>query len=665
MSFLVAAALAIGLLIAVPIAAHLLRRGRAEERDFPPAALVPVAPPVARQRSKLEDRALLAVRGAIILALALLGATPFVSCSRLSLSRQGGASLALALVVDDSLSMRAEVDGKTRWQRALDGARQLLHSARDGDAVALVLAGRPARLALAATTDLAAARRALDDLEPSDRATDLAAAVQLARSAVKQLPQVDKRVVVLSDLAGDPLPDGEPQLIAPLDEVRKPVDDCGVVSAEQHGRRVDAVVACSSAAAAQGRRIEAVAPKDGVVGHEKLALRAGTQTVGLDLPKEWPTLDVRLDGKDAMKHDDSAPVAMGGSALGIAVVADTASGAVTTGGPTVLEQALASLGRRMPVRPLALVPDDPQALRGYAVLIVDDPVGLSPEARSALGTWLEHGGVALGLLGPRVDSVQLGSTLEPFVRSAASWETTTVKGVDAKSMSWLGKEAATLADIEPRGRVRLDGEALDGAHTAARWDDGQPFLLDREQGRGLVMTAGLPSSVAESDFALRPAFLALLDHAVDEAEQRSGPRHSEAGTAWLFAPTSKLVVTGPAGAVPVVDQAAAECAHPEDGCAGARKVAVPTVAGRYQVTIDGDAQARVVSVDAQEIVDRPRPPGARVVSASAGERSAQVDASPALASVLAGLLALEVGLRLAGRARGRRRGERRRQPARG
>src|SRR5687768_3202082 len=122
MSFVVLAALAVGLLIAVPVAAHLLRRGRAEEQEFPPAALVPSKQTAARQRSRLEDRALLGLRALIILALAALGATPLVQCSRLSLARKGGASVAMTLVLDDSLSMRGELSGgASRWQRAKEG----------------------------------------------------------------------------------------------------------------------------------------------------------------------------------------------------------------------------------------------------------------------------------------------------------------------------------------------------------------------------------------------------------------------------------------------------------------------------------------------------------------------------------------------------------------
>src|SRR5436190_8671434 len=111
MSFAVGAALLVGLLVALPAVAHLLRRGRARELPFPPASLVPAARTVARRERRIEDRVLLSVRALSVLLLAVLGATPLVQCSRLTLSRGSGGTVALALVVDDSLSMRAVASG--------------------------------------------------------------------------------------------------------------------------------------------------------------------------------------------------------------------------------------------------------------------------------------------------------------------------------------------------------------------------------------------------------------------------------------------------------------------------------------------------------------------------------------------------------------------------
>ncbi len=56
MSFLFAAALAIGLLVAAPLLAHKLRRGRAQPQNFPCSHLVPSAVPAGRRIGKYEDR---------------------------------------------------------------------------------------------------------------------------------------------------------------------------------------------------------------------------------------------------------------------------------------------------------------------------------------------------------------------------------------------------------------------------------------------------------------------------------------------------------------------------------------------------------------------------------------------------------------------------------
>src|SRR5580704_8788183 len=126
-------------LVIAPYLAHRLRRKNAEEQMFPPAGLVLPAPPQARRRSRLEDRALLATRGSAVVVLAVLGATPFVRCSQLSLHRAAGASIAMVIIVDDSMSMRALSGDGTRFERARRGALELVSSAREGDSIALVL----------------------------------------------------------------------------------------------------------------------------------------------------------------------------------------------------------------------------------------------------------------------------------------------------------------------------------------------------------------------------------------------------------------------------------------------------------------------------------------------------------------------------------------------
>jgi hypothetical protein len=654
MSFAVAAALFVGLLVALPAVAHLLRRGRARELPFPPASMVPAARTVARRERRLEDRVLLGVRALSVLALALLGATPLVQCSRLTLARGSGGTVALALVLDDSLSMRAVPSGSSsRFEQAVLAARELLDSAREGDSVAIVLAGKPARLALATTTNLALARRTLEELTPSDRATDLSGAVALARSTLIDRAGRDRQLIVLSDL-GDELPaTGEPVPWTPLASLSSPAPDCGIASAELHERQnVRVTLACNDAAAATGRKVELVtlagsgtepgsrkgagaAARLDALGSATLEPRVGAQTVTLGAGGRTEPLAVRLSGQDRLLEDDVAPVAPEADALRVAVLGSSAERAGPTGGPPLLEQAIAALEAGVSVQPIAVLPDQPSELAAYALVLLDDPAGIGPEARESLSRHVEAGAVAAALLGPRVETTKLGSTLEPFAQGSVRWERDPeVDGVTPKSLAWLGVEAESLANLELRGRALLDAGRTTGARVLGTMTDGSPFLVERLLGRGRLFTVTLPSSLDESDLSLRPGFVALLAHWVETAREGRGVRRSLAGEPWRFQ-ADRPRIEGPEGPLDVR----------ESGELG--RLATPHVRGTYRVTTDRGEELRTVAVDVRELTALPQkaPPGFSRPPARASAGSVDVSAETAL--ILLSILGLELGLRVA------------------
>lgn len=662
MSFVTGLALAVGLLVGLPLLAHLLRRGKTQEFEFPAARLVPEQAVTSRQRTRLEDRLLLAVRALTILALAILGATPLAQCSRLSVQRQAGASVALAIVLDDSQSMQTKVSEGRRWDLALAGARQLLASTRPGDAVALIAAGKPARVALSPTSDLGAVAQALSQLEVSDRATDLAGAVRLASSLLGPLAQPDKRVVVLSDLADKPWSEPGIAVSAPLSSLRQPTHDCALTSAEQQGHTVNLTVACSSATAAQERKVELLRAndsagaktdagakpraQDGAQQSIALPARAGIHT--LQLPLKDPALahEVRLLGVDDNPDDDRAVVVPQASAFAVAVVADPAKAAVITGGATVVEQALNALDDQIAVRPLSLMPQSETELGPFAALIIDDPPGLSPEARSALQGWLQRGGVAIGLLGPGAQNVQLSSSLEPFARGG-TWERLNepMAVSDDATASWLTGDGEDLADLARSGRMRLDGAEWEGSGVALRWSDGVPLILERTVDSGVVLTVGLPASVEVSDLPLRPLFLTLLEHALSLARVRRGPSQSLVGVAWSFPADAQVEIRDPRGIL----RAPPGSGLPVTAAAtdAAQLSFAPDLSGRYRVEVDGRPQNRIVTLDPQEVLEMPVPPPAEEQSATSSVQS-QVDISREVALTLLLLLTLELAVRLLG-----------------
>ena len=678
MSFLSIGGLLIALLVVAPIAAHLLRRKQAEEQLFPPARLVPPTQPSARKRSMLEDRALFSVRALAVLGLAILGATPFVHCSRLALTRHNGASVGLAIVLDDSLSMRAKLPGgQTRFERALVGARELAQGLATGDAVAIVLAGAPPRVALGSTTNLAAVTAALDAVEPSDRGTDLEGAVQLARGLVRGLVQTDKRVVLLSDLA-DGAPeappiqgDAEVALWLPLPELAAADQDCAVTRAERSGNKVWTRVVCSggepaaaspsasasatqakAGAASAGRSIE-IRAGNKVLGTSKLGATTRVEEVAVALPDGAPDLlRAVLTGSDAIAEDDEAPVISAGGALPIAVVVDAAATRVATGGAPPIEQALTALQLDAQVHPLPSVPEHEAELNAYSALIIDDAPGFTPEVRRELAAWVERGGVVLLTLGPRAAAAPLGAGFEPLIPGVVRWAPVTAAapapassagsgslGVEPASAPTLGSSVPGLANLDPRGRTTLDPIANEGADVLAKWKDGAPFLLRRSLGRGAVLSLTLPLSTDESDLALRPAFLSLLESFVNTARARGGARRIDVGQAWTFDGYKdvkvRLMPRGEAAAprvIPVIEQ-------------DRRLRADAPLGGLYALTLDGESTTRVAAVPDREIDFRPRQVRDAAHAAAMGGVASALDASPYVAIALLALLAAELALR--------------------
>jgi Mg-chelatase subunit ChlD len=646
-SFVTAIGLAVALLVAFPYVAHRLRRRRAEERPFAAAHLVAAAPPRARRRSEIEDRALFALRAASIVALAGLAASPLVRCSRLSLHREGGASIAMAIVLDDSMSMRATFGGgtTTRFDRAMHGARELLGSAREGDAIAIVLAGAPARVALAATTDLAAARAALEETPPSDRGTDLDGAIAMARALVSQLPQVDRRIVVLSDLAdghpdGPALGEGEalPVWVA-LPELREDGKDCGVVSADRLGLDVRVALACGPGAISAGREVT-VRAGDDVVARAPAPAGAGGE-VSLTLPGEREhdqrDLFARLEGADAIAADDVAAVVPEAAAPAIAIVADTTEEATATGGAPILEQAMSALHLDVALRPIPAVPDRAEDLAGFLGIIVDDPSGLTPEQRRAVGAFLDRGGEVLVALGPHAAAAPLGATLEPVLGHAVSWGETKARGAsEAGAAPFLADATRSLADLAAPARATLAPEDARSFATLIPWSDGAPLVARRTVGMGAggdAWIVTLPFAVGASDLTLRPGFLGLLEAWADEARAHAVPVRIDVGTPWVFQSAGSIAVDGPAGPLVVA----------RDGAVA--RVAPPLV-GVYQVTVAGKSERRVAAPLPAEMNLRPRRVAAALPSGALGDDHASVDVSWVVALALLALVAGELALRV-------------------
>ncbi len=649
MSFLSALALFGSLLAVLPFVAHRLRRRAAAPKPFGPVHLLSRSQPEARRRARLEDRGVFAVRVLSVLVLALLGASPFVRCSRLSLSR-GGASVALALVVDDSLSMRARDVAPSRFAKAKDGALDLLSSLREGDEVAIVLAGAPPRVALSATSDLDAVRAALMALTPSDRSTDLEGALALSRGVLASRPHVDKRIVLLSDGADGnhakaPLgAEGDIALWNALPALGKVVQDCAVVSADRAGRKVQVALACSEGGSAEGRKLELLRG-DKVLQTVDVGKDAAQVVLGLadDDPAD---LDARLSPPDLIPEDDVAPVMNQVRTSALAVISEASREGGGAAGSPLVEQALRALPLNLPVRSLPVLPDQAIDLRSFAGIVIDDPPGFTPEQRRALSDYMNEGGLLLLALGRRAESAPLGASFDPILAShitVLAAETDNAKqGELAPARDARFAEAALqLRALAPKARTRLGAEDDKSLTVDLAFADGLRFLGHKSVGKGVAYVLSLPLRVEESELPLRPGFLMLLDRFAEESQAHLVPERITVGAFWSFPRSEAAVVTGPSGPVPA-----------PLGTEGTLFRAYPPTAGRYHVVAGARKDERAAQISPAELDFRPRAVATQGGPGPASAAQGKLDVSWAFALGLLALMTVELVLRMLARQRG-------------
>ncbi len=706
MSLQSAFALGIAALVALPLVAHRLRKREPRSVAFAPIRFVPKVQVPTQRRRALEDKPLFAARAAAVAALALLGATPFAHCDAVTLGRHGGASLAVAVVIDDSASMQAPTAarGETRFAKAQAAAQTLLGELRDGDSAYLISASKPPRLL--AGGDVATARDALAHLdapEGAPRATDapndLPAALALAAGLVREAPQVDRRVVLLSDLCDGSqaaLPFGETDApsggkpaedqvsyMLPLPELAAPFEDCGILSADLRGDRVVVSTACSRPAVGKNRRVELATARGEVLATAPLIVEEGANApeVALDGRSAGTTFVVTLplaranssegglvarlragDGAvaDGVASNDVAPLLAALSEPVLAVVTAQEERGPSATKPILL-QAFAAIEPEGPspssvaLRPLPSIPDRPEDLAAFKGIVLDDPPGLSPEQRRTLRTFAEAGGVVVLALGPKAARGRLGQTFEPWFSHPLTWGPT-------GGVSGVGREKTTAKDpvdlrfsvdpsgldaLAPQGRTTFDPDDSKHFSTILRWSDGEPLVATRTVGDGELFVTTLPFSADASDFPLRPAFLNILQGFIAATVGHAAPRRTVAGATWAL-PSDVISVRGPQSAdgqgplLELLEEGRVRSASPR--FIGA--YTVTTRPGRCTQKECEREERRVVAPAAEEIGPAPRPLPKGVAPTGHEGARVETDVSWVVALVVLGLVALELGLRL-------------------
>ncbi len=207
--------------IALPVIAHLLSRKKYDLVEWGAMQFLELDPS-AKRKIRLEELLLLLVRIGLVAMVAIALARPWIGSQWLGgfVSTQ---PRDVVLIIDGSYSMGWDAlgNGKTPHSRSMQLAREFLGDLLPGDTIQIIDAREQPQVVLPdATRDSYRAKEALNDLAAPLGSADLAAAVQKGVQLLASGTNLQREVVVFTDLQALGWKGGDETLWARFDDVR-------------------------------------------------------------------------------------------------------------------------------------------------------------------------------------------------------------------------------------------------------------------------------------------------------------------------------------------------------------------------------------------------------------------------------------------------------------
>jgi hypothetical protein len=545
MSFLAPLFLLGALAVALPVLFHLIRRTTREKTRFSSLMFLLPTPPRVTKRSRIEHWLLLALRCLVILLLALSFARPFLPQATPPAPPAAGGRRAVVLL-DTSASMKRA----GLWADAQARASAIAGDAAPGDELAVFAFDRTLRpvVPFADWNNTAPGERAalvnqrLQTVPPTAAGTHLGSALLQAAELLEPggaATNAVREILLISDLQEGSRLDG----LAGHEWPRSVSVTLHVVAPRQPGNAglhwLPGEGSDTTAATATGRRVRVVNTADSP--RDQFQLRWAGSAAGappLDVyvpagqsrvvpaPPPVPEGDARLVlSGDAEDFDNTVHIVRTGPArLTILYLGDDAPGDATR--PLYfLRRAFPPTARQVVEVVARPTSQPPQALdyAGAQLVIVSDPL---PDALLApVRQFAADGKLVLVTLRDTRAIESLGRLIEaPALRGTdVSGEYAILGQMDFQHPLFAPFADPRFSDftkIHFWKHRRLDAGTLPaGARVVARFDDGDPAVVQVPVGRGGVMILTSGWQPADSQLALSSKFVPLL-HALLEQSAR-------------------------------------------------------------------------------------------------------------------------------------------------
>jgi hypothetical protein len=560
-------AMLLGLLgVALPVLIHLLNRRRDQVVDWGAMQFLDLGRQ-ARRRIRLTELLLMLARMALLALVALALARPFWMPAAAGSPADGGGSRAganapprdVVLVLDGSDSMDRRCAGTTPRALAVRWARQFVAQLRPGDSVAVLVAGaRVSPLIDPPSFDRARidALLASQALQPprGGGACDLPAALAEAFRVLERTENPVRDVIVLTDGQRSAWRTDEARRWGLVRDLQRRLGvpprvwslalGAGVPSDAPNGAvgplvltralvtpglPITVTTALTNAGPGPlSRTAELLADGRPVPGS---AQAVGPIPAGGRAPLSFRTtllapgghrLAVRLvGGDDALPGDDvsETPVVVT-SAVPVLLVDGKPALEPYSGATDFLRAALAPAGDDTPqVRATVVTPArlDAAALHGQSVVVLAGVDRLAPAETAALGRFLDAGGAVLIAPGDRADTAFYNSLgwMPAKLGVLKGDPTTRQPAAHPAPATFSGTVLAPFAEGDAPPLAEADCfvfhilHPVPGALVTARFDTGDPWAVERPQGRGRVLLLAAALDAGAGTLPVNPDFVPL------------------------------------------------------------------------------------------------------------------------------------------------------------
>lgn len=552
MSFLFPWFLLGALAVVVPILLHFFARDRAPRLPFSDVRFLERAFVRRDRRRRLRELLLLALRVAALLLLVLAFARPFLDAA-------GQVRRITIIAVDRSLSLSAPGRMALARERALEAAAA---TAAD-ESVAVVAFDDAAEILARPAAGRRAARAAIRRIVPTAGGTRYAAGLA---AAVELLDGRPGRIVVVTDLQAVGWPEGVRAAIPERVDVEvvgvPPVErNLAVTGVEFDAEQVTAVVLNTGPGPIETEATLSLAGRE--VGRRRMTLVAGANELRWEKSRDGaPAAAISVADPDGYRWDDTRYAVLGPASPTVVHVV-TNSGTLDAEA-FYLAQALdvAPESRPFELRsaaPAELIAADESGWRAGDVVVVMGTDGLSRPGRVRIAGFVERGGGLLLATGGGVDfrlvRDLLGAAFEIEIEAPTAADLDSaprrlaVVAPRHPVFRPFGDRAAALTQVRFTRTARVDlpdpvdatRDAAGPPHVLARFDHGDPALIEYRpgSGRALLFASGL--GMEWNDLPRHPGFVPFLQGIV---RYLAGPAESPSEVLPAGVPADVLPVPG-------------------------------------------------------------------------------------------------------------------------